>query len=81
MPVKGDIPPVEGADITIHIEADSQAFAFILDLVTDKDQSDDEYCDSAYGGSLYEVDEVLQVGHRLGFTQLPRICFQPCTNT
>jgi len=70
MPVQGDIPPVEGADTTVHIEADSESFAFILDLVTD---ADDKTWEHGHPNSLLAVDEVLEVGYRLGFTQLPRM--------
>jgi hypothetical protein len=73
MPVQGDIPPVDGADTTVHIEADSVNFKFILDLVTDPDGSTDDDPDEDNFDSIYEIDEVLEVGHRLGFTQLPRM--------
>jgi hypothetical protein len=68
MPTKADLPSTEDTDSIIHIDADSKAFAVLLDLVTAQHISPAWF---AYRIDL--IKGVLLLGQRYGFDSLPRL--------
>lgn len=66
MPVQNDTPCSPNADTTIHIDAISDAFKVLLDLVTDAMPIKAFLC------SYYNLTQALSLGEQLGFAHLPR---------
>jgi hypothetical protein len=68
MPDKKETPTLANSSATVHIDADSEPFKFILDIITaveiDPEELPELTCD---------LERVLEVGEQFGFTQLPRL--------
>jgi hypothetical protein len=66
MPDQNEFPTLPDADTTIHIDAQSDIFKVLLDLVTDAATTTEATW------TFHEMTQALDLGERLGFTHLPR---------
>jgi hypothetical protein len=68
MPVMDEVTSSTGDDAIVHVDADSRPFKYLLDIVTGEPVLTGEN-----HVTFSDVEELLEVGNRLGFTQLPKL--------